>query len=116
MIPAHLLPHTVTVVRPAASTDSHGNTVLDYGAGATRTQVRAWLQQDHRSEPLADGRDPLVQRWLLVTNHRDIHGRDRIEWSDMPGVTWEVDGPPAPLYTPSQGYHHLEANLRVVEG
>lgn len=115
MIPERLLPHTVTVVRPAVSTDAHGSAVYDYGAGAARAQIRAWLQQDRRSEPLSDGRDPLVQRWLLVTNHRDIHGKDRVEWADMPGVVWEVDGPPAPLYTPS-GCHHLEANLRVVEG
>lgn len=114
MIPARLLPHTVTVVRPAATTDSHGNTVLDYGTGATRTQIAAWMQQDHRSEPLADGRDPLVQRWLLITNENDIQGRDRIEWDETP-ATFEVDGPAYPVHTPA-GVHHTEATLRVVEG
>lgn len=114
MVPEHLLPHTVTVVRPAVSTDAYGSEVYDYGPAATRTSVAAWMQQDSRREPLSDGRDPLVQRWLLVTNHQDVRGRDRVEWSETPAV-FEVDGPPEPAYTPT-GYHHEEASLRVVAG
>lgn len=111
-VPDAMLPHTVTVVRPADVTDDYGNTVRDYGVAATRTDVLAWLQQDHRSEPRSNGRDPLEQLWLLVTNHADVQGIDRIEHD---GTTYEVEGPPEPVYTPT-GYHHLEATLRIFAG
>lgn len=114
MVPAHLLPHQVTIVRPAITINQYGNQTYDYGAGATRTTVAAWMQQDHRQEPRSDGREPLEQRWLIVTNHQDVQGRDRIEWSETPPV-FEVEGPPEPVYTPT-GYHHQEATLRVVAG
>jgi len=117
MVPDRLLVHDVVVVRPATSTDAYGDVELDYGASATRTSIRAWLQQDQRDETFRDGRAPLDQRWLLVTNETDVAGRDRIEWADHPAgsVTFEVDGPPEPAYT-GAGLHHLEAGLRVVEG
>ena len=111
-VPDGLLVHQVTIVRPATSTDAYGNTTRDYGAGATRTTVAGWMQQDQRTEPHEDGRDSLEQRWLLITDHEDIQGYDRVEWD---GPTMEVDGPPEPAYTPA-GYHHTEATLRVVEG
>lgn len=111
-IPDHMLPHTVTRVRPTTSTDSYGSTTYDYGAAANRKQLRGWMQQDRRTEPRSDGREPLAQDWLLVTNDGDIAGRDRIEWS---GPTMEVEGPPEPVYTPA-GYHHTETTLRVVAG
>lgn len=115
-VPVHLLPHTVTKVRPASTTDSYGNTALDYGAGATRTTSAAWLQQNGRTEPLEDGRDPLVGSWLLVINDTDVRGRDRIEWTGPSGaMVFEVDGPPSPVYTPT-GVHHAEATLKVVAG
>lgn len=111
-VPGHMLPHTITVVRPATATDAYGTTTYDYGAGATRTAMAGWMQQDRRGEPRTDGREPLEQRWLLITNHADIAGRDRVEWS---GPTMEVEGPPEPVYTPA-GYHHTEATLRAVAG
>lgn len=111
-IPDALLPHEVTIVRPADTTDSYGDTVRDYGVAASRTEIRAWMQQGKRAEPREDGRDPLEQVWLMLTNHEDILGFDRIEWS---GPTFEVEGPPEPVYTPA-GYHHLESTLRVVTG
>lgn len=116
-VPAALLPQTVTVVEPAEDTDTYNNTTYDYGDDATRTQVTGWLQQDQRSEPHPDGRDPLDQRWLLVTNHPTITSRARIEWADHPQgpVVFQVEGPPEPTYTPV-GFHHLECTLRVTEG
>lgn len=116
-VPDRLLPHQVVVVRPVTGPDTYGNTTHDYGPAATRITVEAWLQQDQRTEAHEDGRDPLDQRWLLVTNHTDIDGRDRIEWAGHPGgtATFEVDGPPEPTYTPA-GFHHLEATLHRVEG
>lgn len=111
-VPDHLLPHQVTIVRPAIGADSYGNQTYDYAGGATRTTVAGWMQQDRRTEPRSDGREPLDQDWLLVTNHTDVQGRDRVEWS---GPTMEVEGPPEPVYTPA-GAHHVEATLRVVSG
>lgn len=111
-LPAHLLTTTVTKVRPASTTDSHGNTVLDYGAAATRTTDVAWVQQDSGTEPLAEGRDPLQRDWLLMTNDLDVRGRDRYE---IGALTFEVDGPPASVTTPA-GFHHTEAQLKAVDG
>lgn len=116
-IPESLLPHTVTLVRPAQSADAYNNVTYSYGAGATRTEISAWLQQDQRTETFPDGRAPLDQRWPLITNHDDVRAKDRIEWADHPqgAVTFDIDGPPEPAYTPA-GFHHTEATLRLVDG
>jgi hypothetical protein len=110
-IPAHMLPQTVTRVRPATSTDTYGNTTYDY-AGGSSASMAAWLQQDNRAEPLADGRAALEQAWLLITNDADVLGRDRIVFGS---ATFEVQGPPEAVYTPA-GFHHLESTLRAVTG
>lgn len=115
-VPAGMLPQTVVDVQPATTTDSYGNTVYDYGDAAVRRQVAAWLQQDQRTEVVADGADPLRSRWLLVTDDCEIGRRDRIEWEHPSGetITFTVDGAPEPVYTPA-GYHHTEITLRVVQ-
>ncbi len=116
-VPAGLLPHTVTRVRPATSTDAHGNEVRDYGVAAARTTMSAWIQQNSRTEPTSNGRDPLEQIWLMVTNDPDVRGRDRVEWTppSAAALVFEVEGPPAPVSTPA-GYHHTESTLKVVSG
>lgn len=112
-VPDRLLPHTVTRVRPATGTDTYGSDLLTYTVPpASSTTMAAWLQQDNREEPLSDGRDPLVQRWLMVTNDTDVLGYDRITFGSL---TFEVEGPPEPVYTPS-GFHHTECTLKVVGG
>jgi hypothetical protein len=111
-IPAHMLPQTVTRTRPATATDTYGNTTYDYATPTSTASLAAWLQQDDRAEPLTDGRAPLEQRWLMVTNEQDVQGRDRITFGT---TTFEVEGPPEPVYTPA-GLHHLELTLRVVSG
>lgn len=111
-VPDHLLPHTVTRVRAATSTDAYNNTVTSWGESASRTTMAGWLQQNTRTEPRSDGRDPLEQTWLLVTNDDDVLGTDRFE---IGAATYEVEGPPEPVYTPA-GYHHLETTLRLVTG
>lgn len=111
-IPTGLLPQTVTRIRPGTSTDTYGNTVYSYSSGASSASMAAWLQQDNRAEPLSDGRDPLEQVWLMITNDADVLGRDRVTFGS---TTFEVQGPPEAVYTPA-GFHHLEATLRVVNG
>lgn len=121
MVPDRLLVHDVTLVEPAETVDSYNNVVYDYGPSATRTPVKAWLQQDQRLEQFREGRDPLDQRWLLVTNHPTISGHARIEWAGHPAgaVTFEVDGPTEPTCAPlssGSALHHTEAQLRIVNG
>lgn len=118
MLPANALVHSVDVVRPAQTVNSHGNTDDDYGAAATRTTIDGWLQQEQRAETFPDGRNPLEERWLLMTNHVDVDGNDRIEWAAHPAgpMTFEVHGPPEPIYTPAGGFQHLEATLRILDG
>jgi len=117
MLPAHLQPHRVVVVHPAATTDPVAGTVWDYGSSATRSTVDGWMQEDQATETFADGRDVMGQRWTLLTNSLTIDANDRIEWDGHPAGSqvFTVDGPPAPVPTP-RGHHHLEARLRKVEG
>ena len=124
-VPGRLLPHTVTSGDPATSTDAYNNTVYDYGAGATRTEVAAWLQQDQRTLVTQVGADPLEQRWLMVTNAGSVPRRARIEWADSPvgALVFELDGQPGPFYNPlamaaaaSTAPHHTELTLKIVNG
>lgn len=124
-LPGRLLPHEVTIVAPATSTDSYGNTVYDYGAGASRTAARAWLQQDQRTLVTQVGADPLEERWLMATNHSPVPRRARIEWAGHPegAVVFELDGRPGPAYNPlamaaanSGDPHHTELTLKIVNG
>lgn len=108
-IPSALLIHTVTWIVPTTSTDAHGNTVRTYGSG---TSITGRMQQDRGTEPLSDGRDPLERRWTLFTNQTGISGYDRIVFD---GMTFEVEGPPAPAYGAS-AFHHAEVGLRLVDG
>lgn len=118
-VPPHMLPHEVTLVRPAVTTDAYGSDQYDYGAAATRTTIRAWVQQDIRRELVGvaqDGRQTQDQRWLLVTNRVDVRALDHFEWASPGGaLTFETDGPPAPAFTP-RGQHHTEVGLRVITG
>lgn len=112
MIPARLLPLTVTKIRPATSIDRYDNTTYDYDDAATRTAIAAWIDQAAASEATPNGRDQIIGGWLLITNHTDLDPLDRIEWV---GNVYELDGPSWPVHTPA-GLHHLEAKLKRVEG
>lgn len=116
-IPEHNLIHTAVVVAPATSTNGYGDTVYDYGAGATRTTVTGRFQQDSDAERFPTGRDVLEQRWTLFTNYSLITGHDRIEWADHPtgAVTFEVFGPPDPQYG-AVSFNHGEIPLRILTG
>lgn len=113
-IPEARLVHSVTRVRPVTSTDSHGNTVYDYGVAADRKAMNAWLSQTSGTEPLSDGRAALVGAWSMLTNDTDITGRDRIEWNSQ---VFEVDGTPKFAYTlDTTVAHHAKSTLRIVSG
>jgi plastocyanin len=111
---ASLMVHDVTVVHAGTGTNVYGDTTKDW-ATATRTGVRGWVSQTSQSEVL-DGREAQVSEWVVfLPPEVTVAGGDRIEWADLPAVTFEVDGPPNPARTP-RGPHHIEARLRVVEG
>lgn len=111
MIPDRLLPITVTRIRPAAAQDRYGNPTLDYGAAAARTAIKAWIDQASADEATPDGRTEVIGGWKVITND-DLAANDRLEWNS---VTYDLDGPAWPVYTPV-GQHHIEARLRRVEG
>lgn len=114
-IPSRLLIHDVTISNPTTSTDSYGNTVYSYPSG---TRARGWVQQSQRTETFTDGRTADVARWLLITNACQIENKARIGWTGPTGaITFEVDGPPEPVYSGlAQTYHHTETYMRVVTG
>jgi len=113
-IPENRLVHVVVRVRPATSVSTYGDTVYDYGVAAARKDMNAYLTQSSGTEPLSDGRAPLVGAWRMLTNDLDVTGRDRIEWN---GKVFEVDGDPKPSYTTwSTVPHHLETTLRIIAG
>lgn len=112
-VPAALLIHTVAWIVPASTTDGHGNVVRNYTVPpAASTSIAGRMQQDQGDEPLSEGREPLERRWTLFTNQSGIGGYDRIVFD---GMTFEVDGPPAPAYG-GTAFHHAEVKLRQVAG
>lgn len=108
-LPDSLLIHSVTWVVPTVSTDAYGNEKRAYGSGTT---ITCRMQQDQGTEPLAEGRDPLVRDWKMFTNQSGIGGYDRIVYGTL---TFEVEGPPAPA-SDGAGFHHAEVALRLVTG
>lgn len=116
VLPASALIHQVTVVAPAETTDSYGDTERDYGIAATRTPLDTFLQQDTRTETYPDGRVVTEQVWTLFTLTDGVLGAySRVEWPDR-GLTFEVFGQPEPTYRLAGSFDHVEATLRIAEG
>lgn len=111
-----LLVHDVTVLTAGSTTDRYGATVKDWG-NATERDVRGWVSQREALEDRTDGREAQIQGWILYLPAGDaITGHNRVRWNDpTPAVTFEVDGPPDPAWSP-RGEHHIEVRLRVVDG
>lgn len=114
-LPADLLVHEVTRVRPTTGTTGW-NTPTETGTTRT-TGIKARLQQDTRAEVYLDGRAPAEQRWLMFTNETDWDRADRVEWSEGPKglLVFEMFGEPEPCYD-REVLHHVEATLRIVDG
>jgi hypothetical protein len=109
MIPARLLPHTVTVTAPARVTDEYGNEVLDYDAGVTR-QIRAYVQPRQGEEDTTD-RNAVARAWVMFSTE-SVDALERVTYA---GRTYNVDGPSRAWDAPA-GAHHHETNLTLVEG
>ena len=102
-----LLSETAAVVRYAATTDVHGNTVP---GAETRVSYPARFEQLAASEIIRD-RDTVITDWrVFFPPDADITAYDRIEGR---GHLFEVVGLPNQNQTP-RGPHHLEVLARFV--
>lgn len=108
-IPSALLIHTATWIVPTTTTDAYGNTVRTYGSG---TSITGRFEQNKATEPRVEGRDPTERGWTFFTNQDGVAAFDRIVFGTL---TFEVDGPPAPVYG-AAAFHHAEVALRKVDG
>lgn len=111
--------HTIRVWTADETTDRYGNTVKDWST-ATFEETRGWVTQTAASE-IGDQREGQASSWrLFVPAGTELTGANRVEWvGETPmstDITFEVIGPPARPWRPWSGEHHVEADLRVVEG
>lgn len=111
-----LMVHDVTIVHAGATTDRYGDATKNW-ATATRTPSAAWVSRTGQLEDHTGGREAEVSTWrAYLPVDAEVAGGDRLEWNPTGTlITFEVDGPPLPAFTP-RGIHHIEAQLRVVEG
>lgn len=108
---AALLVRPVTIVHPVVAEDRNGARQVSW-SGATTTTSRGWLSQVDASEDIVH-RDGELTRWVLfLPAGTDITAQDRVT---IDGATFEVDAPPHPAWSP-RGEHHLEVQLRRMEG
>lgn len=112
MLPARMLPHSITITTPARGQDGYGNEVLDYVAGTTR-QRPAYVRPAPASENVAD-RDAVTAAWQVHSNDLDVTALDRVTFD---GTTYEVDGQPNVWRTiPGGRPGHSKFLLRRVDG
>jgi hypothetical protein len=107
------LPHRVTTIEPAVTTDRRDDTQLDYGDAATRVaDVPAWMQQTGQTETYSDRDERVTALTMFSDSTPTLTALARIEWN---GATYRVNGRPNHRETPA-GYHHSEVPLVLVEG
>ena len=106
-----LMVHEVQLLAAGSATDAYGNTTDDWAA-ATSTTVVGWVTQQTADEDTRD-RDQQTRLWkIFLPADTEITGHDRVVWD---ALTFDVVGPPARVWTP-RGEHHIEADIRLVEG
>lgn len=111
---SRLLTRPVTILRPPRVEDRYHDQVPDW-ANATRTATHGWLAQVTSTEETTDRRDAQIAEWILyLPAGTDLTGRDRVQVDGMT-ETFELVGPPNRAHRRG-GEHHLEAQLRTVEG
>ena len=109
--------HQIRILRPMRVTDRYGNSTNSW-TWPDEVDTAGWLTQTGQSE-LLEQREGQVTDWLLyLPAGTDIVAGDRVVWVDDDGdeESFEVDGRPARRWRPASGEHHLEVNLRAVEG
>lgn len=105
------LPHTVTVLTPATTTDVYGNTVLDWD-NATSATRRAYMQPTGADEVTQQASREAQVREYRCFDNSGFAGTERVTWASL---TFDVVGPSRRWDTP-RGLHHYETAMRVVEG
>lgn len=106
-----LLVHDVTILTPGYDTNRYGDEEKDW-TEATSATVKGWVSQRSGIED-RDHREAQASEWVLFLHtSATITGFDRVTWA---GITFEVDGPILPAWSP-RGEHHQEVPLRVVAG
>ena len=108
MIPARLLNRTLTWMQPSTTTNVYGDTVPT--ATGTGTTITGRIDQTSTAETQDETRDLSTSLLTLFTNTIGLSALDLIIDGS---TTYEVDGWPAVIDTPS-GAHHTEARLRLV--
>jgi head-tail adaptor len=104
-----LLIHDVTLQTPTRTENRYGDAAK---TSWTVETVKAWISQSSRTED-SEGREAAVSSWVLYVDADTTVSTDmRVVWR---GLTFEVDGPPLPAWTP-RGEHHQEVTLRRVVG
>ena len=103
--------HDITISRAGTAAGRGDDVVKDWSA-ATSSSAKGWVAQassdDVRDTRAGDESDYVVQCAATV----DLRPGDRVTWGSL---TFDVVGRPNSAYTP-RGEHHLEAQLKVVEG
>lgn len=106
-----LLVHDITILTSGSRTTRADDAVKDW-RNATETTVSGWFSQVGAFEDL-DGREAKVtDAVLFLPADTTITAADRVRYG---GVTYEITGRPHRAATPV-GIHHIEVNLRAVEG
>lgn len=109
MLTERVLPHRVTVRSPqVGATDEWG--IASEGVATEVLEVPAWVERRTDDEQHDAEGDRLVEEWRMLTNH-PLAASDTVEWE---GITFTVEGPPAPA-TSLRGHSHYEAVLRRVQ-
>lgn len=108
----------VTIISPGLDTDRYDDVVPDWANPASSTVSAGWLIQTSTTEE-TEHRDTEVSGWrLFLPADAPISAGDRVtadpETYEKAATTYEVDGTPNVVSTPT-GPHHVEAVLRLVQ-
>lgn len=109
---ASLLVHTATIKRAATVTNDYGDSRPDWAAATSTTSPARFVQRS-ATEELGE-RDAEVSEWVAyLPAGVDLVATDRLEWGSY---VFEVSGLPLAAVRRSADVHHIEAQLRLIEG
>lgn len=105
--------HDVTILTPTHS-DGRWGTETSWDDAAERS-TRGWVAvRNNSTDPADPNRDVDVSQWVAVLPaSSDLDESERLV---AHGHTFDIVSHIIPGFTPENGTHHLEANLRLVEG
>jgi hypothetical protein len=109
---AGLLVRTATVHRIAEQGADRYNSPTRVEIGATT--YPAWVEQSRSSEELIDRNSVRTDALLILPAYAEI---GPLDWVEIDGVAYEVDGTPARVWRGIAGReHHVEAALKAIKG